>query len=72
MALIVKSHENADLSCVISMAYRGYTIVLQHDPQSYSFCVIATPNREILQGVRFSCDMHGIRRASAVVDALVD
>jgi hypothetical protein len=72
MSIIVKNHENQNLSCVISIGYLGYSIVLHYDPNSYNFCVIADPNHKILEGMRFSCDLNGIQRASAVIDALVN
>lgn len=72
MSIIVKNHENQNLSCVISIGYMGYSIVLQYDPNSYNFCVIADPNHKILEGIRFSCDMQGIVRARQVIDALVN
>lgn len=72
MSLKVKSLENQELSCVISIGYRGYSIVLHHDSSLYNFCVIADPNSNILDSIRFSCDIFGILRAQRVIDALVD
>jgi hypothetical protein len=72
MLFTVKSLENAEISCVISIGYRGYTIVLHYDPSCYSFCEIRDANDQLLSGIRFSCDIWGINRAQRVIDAIVD
>ena len=72
MSFNVKSLENQEISCVVSIGYRGYSIVLRCDPASYSFCVILDANLKILDNMRFGCDLAGINRAQRVIDALVD
>lgn len=72
MSISVKSLENQELSCVISMLYRGYAIVLHHDPSMYSYCEILDPNGRVLSGIRFSCSIEGVEKSRRVVDALLD
>lgn len=71
MSFVVKNSENAEISCVVSMSYRGYSIVLHYSPKTNSFCEIHDPNDKILSNIIFSCGLDGIRRAERVIDALV-
>ena len=68
----VKNQENAEISCVISMGYRGYSIVLHYDPTMYSFCEIRDPNGVLLSPIKFGCGIEGINRAQRVIDAILD
>ena len=68
----VKTPENLEINCVITMGYRGYVIALQYDPAAYSFCVIFDQNHQLLTPLRFSCNIDGINRAQRVIDAILD
>lgn len=72
MTFNVKSLENEEISCVISIGYRGYSIVLHYDPSQYSFCEIRDANGVLLSPLKFNCSSDGIRRAERVIDAIVD
>lgn len=72
MSFNVKSLENAEISCVISIGYRGYSIVLHYDPTLYSFSEIRDPNGQLLSPLKFGCGAEGINRAQRVIDAIVD
>jgi hypothetical protein len=71
MTISVKNLQNAEIFGVISIGYRGYTIVLHYDPSCYSFCEIRDPNDQLLSNIRFNCDISGINRAQRVIDAVV-
>ena len=68
----VKSLENAEISSVVSIGYRGHSIVLHYDPTMYSFCEIRDPNGVLLSPIKFGCGIEGINRAQRVIDAILD
>ena len=72
MSISVKTAENTKILSTISIGYRGYTIVLHVDPDTYSFCQIYDPNLAVLGNMKFACDISGINRAQRVIDAVLD